>query len=78
LALAKDQQEAQKELAKGLADQLAEKMLKTPLDEESRLAVIKTLRTLPGFSFSGFAKDDQTNSLRDATRDILRDQIKRK
>jgi len=51
--------DAQRNLAAGLADQLVDKAMKNPLAEESRLATLQTLRTLPGFSFHGWK---QTNS----------------
>ncbi len=55
-----DKEQAKANFAKGLADQLVDKAMKNPLDEESRLATLQALKTLPGFVFSGFAQDDQT------------------
>ncbi len=49
-----DPKEAQKEFVKGVADQLADKVFKSPLEEEAQLSVQKALRTLPGFTFCGF------------------------
>lgn len=57
-----DSNEAKQALATGLADQLADKIFKTPLEEEARLATIQALAKLPGFSFTGFAHDDKTPS----------------
>jgi TolB-like protein len=74
-----DEKEAQEQFAKGLADQLVDKLSKIPLFEESRLAVRKTLKSLPGFKFNGFAEDDKTPSkAKRATNRIIKDQIKKK
>jgi hypothetical protein len=73
-----DADDAKKEFTKGVADQMAEKMLKSPLDDEARVAAIRTLTGLPGFYFTQFAHDEQTNVLRDVTRDVIRDQIYKK
>jgi hypothetical protein len=52
-----DSSEAKANFAQGLADQLIDKTLQTPLEMEARSATINTLRTLPGFVFNGFAED---------------------
>ena len=68
-----DPQEAKQSLAKGLADQLADKMFKTPLEEEARLATLQALRSLPGFSFTGFAQDDKTpNGIKRGSKSIIK------
>lgn len=53
-------EEAQNNLVGGLADQLIDKLFKSPLEEEARLATVKALSTLPGWRFTGFANDDKT------------------
>ncbi len=65
---ATDSKQAQANFEKSLAEQLVDKLLKNPLDGESRLATLDALRTLPGFLFSGFADDGQSPS--DATRGV--------
>ena len=45
-----DKDQAGKKLARGLAQQLADKATKNPLAEESRVATLQALRTLPGFN----------------------------
>jgi hypothetical protein len=49
-----DKKEAGDNFVKGLGDQLTDKLFKSPLEEEAKLATIKTLSTLPGFRFNGF------------------------
>lgn len=56
--LALNSKDAQKAFAGGLAEQAAEKVFKTPLEDEARLATINALKTLPGFMFNGFAFDN--------------------
>lgn len=74
-----DEKEAKRALVKGLADQLADKLFNSPLEEEAKVATIKTLRTLPGFYFSGFAADEQTpNALKTTSKGVLKDIIKNK
>ena len=46
--------------AKGLANQLVDKVFNNPLAEESQLATKKTLSTLTGWRFAGFARDEDT------------------
>jgi len=58
--LSKD--DAKRAFVKGIADQAADKIFHTPLEEEARQATIKTLYTLPGYQFAGFAKDETTPS----------------
>ncbi len=55
-----DSKEAQANFAKGLADQMIDKTLHTPLESEARSATIDTLRTLPGYVFNGFAEDSKS------------------
>jgi hypothetical protein len=50
-----DKDTAAQNFAKGLADQLTDKLFNTPLESEARLATMNTLFSLPGFSFAGFA-----------------------
>ncbi|MCB4757002.1 MAG: DUF799 domain-containing protein [Elusimicrobia bacterium] len=57
LTLNKD--EATKNFAKGLADKAVDKLFGSPLEEEAKQATIKTLATLPGYRFCGFATDDE-------------------
>jgi hypothetical protein len=52
--IALDKKEAQKNFLQGLGNQFVDKLFKSPLEEEAKLAVIKTLSTLPGFRFNGF------------------------
>lgn len=52
-----DKDEAGKNFVKGLATQTVDKLFNSPLEEEAKLATIKTLSSLPGFSFHGFGKD---------------------
>jgi hypothetical protein len=57
-------EEAKANFAKGLADQLIDKTLQTPLEYEARIATINALNTLPGFVFGGFAEDEQSKQER--------------
>jgi hypothetical protein len=71
-----DKNEAQANLAAGLATKLVEKMFNSPLEEEARIATINALRTLPGFSFHGFATDSKTPShLKKGSEAILKNVI---
>ncbi len=49
-----DKEEAQKNFLQGLGNQLTDKLFNSPLEEEAKLATIKTLSSLPGFRFNGF------------------------
>jgi len=57
-----DSKEAQENLAKGLLDQVVDKVFQSPLENEARIATIDALRTLPGFVFNGFAEDDKSKN----------------
>ena len=52
-----DAKEAQDNFVGGIASQMVDKTMKMPLENESNLATISTLKKLPGFYFSGFAPD---------------------
>jgi hypothetical protein len=70
-----DSKEAGKEFVKGVGDQLADKLFKSPLEEEAKLTVAKALRSLPGFQFCGFQNTPvQSNSVKTA----IKDQINKK
>lgn len=71
-----DQKKAEEAFARGLAQQLADKALKLPLEPEARQAVVKALSTLPGFSFTGFAEDGSAG--RRTAQDILNNVLKKK
>lgn len=73
-----DSNEAKKEFGKGLAEQFVDKIFKSPLEEEARAATIKTLSTLPGFSFNGFAEDSSSKSkFQETGRKIIKQQIQK-
>jgi len=55
-----NKEDIQENFTKGLADQLVDKMFKSTLEEEARMATKKALRSLPGFRFAGFARDEKT------------------
>lgn len=54
-------EEAKHNFEQGLADQMIDKALQTPLAYEARIATIDTLRTLPGFVYNGFAHDSKSD-----------------
>ena len=70
-----DQNEAGKQLAKGLAEQFVEKLFNSPLEGEAKQATIKALRTLPGFVFTRFDNDRPKGA---AVKDVIQNQIRRK
>ncbi len=72
-----DPNEAKRNLAAGLARQTIEKAAKAPLDDESRLAVIAALRTLPGYRYNGFANDPDLTKGQAVGRKVLLDNIRR-
>jgi len=73
-----DSKQAQQNLAKGLAEQMVEKAAGMPLEEESRQAVTKTLSTLPGFYFNGFAVDPDVNDqFKRGAKNIIKDIIRK-
>ena len=77
--VALNQNEAEQNFGKGVADQLVDKLAKTPLHEESMNATIKTLFSLPGFVFTGFAPGDDKNEATKAVgTTIIKDQIWKK
>ncbi len=51
-----DKKDAENNFVQELGNQAAEKIFKSPLEEQVQQAVIKTLSTLPGFQFNGFTK----------------------
>lgn len=61
---------------KGIADQSIEKLFDTPLEDEARVSVITALRSLPGFSFCGFANDDK--GFKRGASGVLKDVIRKK
>lgn len=74
-----DKDEAQKAFFKGLGEQAVDKLFKSPLEEEARQVTIKTLRTLPGFRFMGFARDEDTPNAAEATgKAVIKDQIRKR
>lgn len=73
-----DSEQAKKNFTGQLAQQAIEKALKNPLAEESRLATLQALRTLPGFSFHGFESDKKgSNQFRSGSEGILKSLIKK-
>lgn len=58
-AVAFNAEDAQRNLVAGLADQLVDKLFRTPLEQEAREATVKTLAKLPGYTFSGFPSDEE-------------------
>jgi len=77
--VAADKDDIGKNFAEGLADQAVDKLLKTPLEEEAKLATMRALSSLPGFSFAGFAHDEQTpGQVKQGSKDVLKKLIRRK
>jgi hypothetical protein len=72
-----DPTEAKRNLAEGLARETVEKIAKAPLDDESRMAVIDALRSLPGYRYNGFAKDPDLTAGQATGRKVLLDTIRR-
>jgi len=75
--IAIDKDEIKRNFTKGLADQMVDKLFKTPLEAEAKMAARKALRSLPGYRFKGFAKDKQTPSqakkdFKRTTKEIIR------
>jgi hypothetical protein len=74
-----DDKQAGNNFVKGLADQAVDKLFKSPLQEEAMQSVAKTLSTLPGFTFHGFARDGATPSAaKDTSKNVIKDIIRNK
>ncbi len=73
-----DSKKAKENLVGGLAAQVVDKMLKVPLEDETNQAVVQTLRSLPGFNFTGFAvdEDDPNRAAKKSAADLIKGQIK--
>jgi hypothetical protein len=69
-----DKKSAEKAFVVGIADQLTDKVFRSPLDEEARQATINTLSTLPGYHFSGF--DGDSGHGKAAARNVVKDVIR--
>ncbi len=73
-----DAKEAKERLIGGLAAQMVDKTMKMPLEVESEQAVRMTLSKLPGFYFSGFAKDEEDphHNAKQGVQEIIKQNIK--
>lgn len=72
-----DKNAASKALAKGLAEQLVEKLFNSPLEEEAKLATIQALRNLPGFKFTGFHQEGRrSGAVKSNAKDAIRGAIR--
>jgi hypothetical protein len=74
-----DKDKAKAALAKGLAEQWVEKLLKTPLEAEVNSAVVQALRTLPGFNPRNFVINNSlTRPEKGKFQDTFKEIIKKK
>lgn len=74
--IALDEENIKKNFAKGLADQLTDKLFDNPLEEESKWATRRALLTLPGYRFKGFAKDEKSpNAVKKGTQKVIKQVI---
>lgn len=71
-----DSEQAKRNLAEGLGRQAIEKIAKAPLDDESRMAVIDALKTLPGYRYCGFAEDTDLSKGQAVGRKVLLDTMR--
>jgi hypothetical protein len=73
-----DKHSATRACTSGLAEQLVDKVFKTPLQEEAEAATIRALYTLPGYNFTGFARDDKSpDKWQRPAKNMIKDQIKK-
>jgi hypothetical protein len=58
-----NKEEAQAAFARGLVNQLTDKLFRSPLESEARIAVVSALSSLPGFVFHGFPRENDAKNL---------------
>lgn len=71
-----NKEDAKRAFVEGVADQAIDKLTKSPLEEEAKTAAMNALRTLPGFSFSGFGEPENVSKIfKKGSKDLLKGSI---
>jgi hypothetical protein len=74
-----DKEQAKQQFVDGLVSKMVDNVLKSPLEEEARMAARQVLATLPGFQFGGFAEDDSAGAqLRRVSKTVIKESLKKK